>query len=118
MNLNSSFQQQNRVCFHTGSDIFYVPRIKFNSFHLIASLFRYFDVWLELAVPSILGGLDVNENMEIIRGYFAWHGKDMFNVYDEIDFYHPSKLITYEASSLGNKFCKYFIQDKFDHLNV
>ena len=106
------------ICSHTGSDLFYIPNSKFELFHLISSLFRYFDVFLELAVPGILSGLDVNSNMEIISGTYEWLRRDVFASYSYAKiglFFHPSKLIKYNASALGYKFWENFIQDKLSH---
>ena len=85
---------------------------------MISTLFRYFNVFLELAVPGILNGLDANNNMRILNGYYEWSGKELFNSYnyEKIGiFFHPSKLIRYNASALGNKFCEKFIQNKCSH---
>ena len=106
------------ICGHMGSDLFYVPNSKFESFHLISSLYRYFDVFLELAVPGILSGLDVNFNMEIISGTYDWNRAEVFVSYSYAKiglFFHPSKLINYNASAWGYKFCENFIQDKLSH---
>jgi hypothetical protein len=56
--------------------------------------------------------------MGILNGTYEWSGEELFNshYYDQIGiFFHPSKLIYYNASALGNKFCEKFIQNKCSH---
>ena len=105
------------ICSHMGSDTFYVPKSKFKFFHFISNLFRHYNIFLELAVPGILSGLDYNFNMNILNGTYDWSRREIFDsyAYDKIgSFFHPSKLFVYNASLLGNKFCKHFIQDKLN----
>ena len=112
---NSKSATSPQVCSKSPSDIFYVPQIKFESFHLLSSLFRYFNVFLELAVPGILSGLDSNGNMELLSGTYEWNKRDVFSSYYSYNkigaFFHPSKLFNYNASYLGRKFCEYFLQE-------
>jgi hypothetical protein len=114
----SNVSSEKIVCTHAGSDIFFIPKLRFDLFHLIGTLFRYFNVFLELAVPGILNGLDANNNMAILNGQYDWSRKEIFNSYDYEKigtFFHPSKLIFYNASALGTKFCEKFIQNKCSH---
>jgi hypothetical protein len=57
---------------HVAGDVFYVPRSLFQRFHLISTLFRRFEVFLEVAVPYILTGLDPNNSMVRISGKYFW----------------------------------------------
>jgi hypothetical protein len=64
--------------------------------------------------------LDENNNIEILNGKYEWNGKEIFDSYDYEKigiFFHPSKLIRYNASALGKKFCEKFIQNKFYEKN-
>ena len=78
-----------------------------------------FNVFLELAVPGILSGIDLNSNMETLEGTYDWVRAGPFNFdnYEKIGlFYHPTKFSQYKASTLGKKFCQSFIQDSLNHL--
>jgi len=106
------------ICRNTYSDLFYIPKQLFESFHFISNIFRHFNVFLEMAVPGILGGLAEHSEMEIIRGSYPWLESllnETFAKYDNLTFFHKSKLIFYNASELGNTFCKKFLQDKLNH---
>ena len=109
------------ICHFGGSDIFYVPQIKFKLFHFICSIYRKFGSFLELAVPGILSGMDFHTKIEILHGKYNFEnskGRLMnFGQYNEIGtFFHPFKYKTYTASSLGKQFCEKYVQDKINRI--
>ena len=77
----NSYQKIPSVCMHA-SDIFYLNKNSFRAFHLISSLFRRFSVFLELAVPTILAGIEDENNFLFIDGTFK--SKINFNRYDKL----------------------------------
>jgi hypothetical protein len=106
--------------FHAGSDWFYLPRSKFQSFHFISKLLRKFDVFLEVAVPYILEGLDSDNSAEGVSGRYEWGGV-YFNFtsdYNKFDvFYHPFKLSWLRAAdrkAQAGLYCSHFVQDKLE----
>ena len=115
-----------KICFtmtpelgYTGGDIFYVPKSKFMVFHFMCSIFRKFNLFLELAVPGILSGLDLHSRIQILNGKynFDYSGDRSldFSSYDTIGyFYHPFKYGAYTNSSKGKQFCNIYVQEKLD----
>jgi len=106
------------ICRNTFSDLFYIPKQLFESFHFISNIFRHFNVFLEMAVPGILGGLAEHSEIEIIKGFYPldeFAFNQTYDKYDNFTFFHKTKLIFYNASELGNTFCKKFLQDKLNH---
>ena len=87
-----------------GSDIFYLPKEKFDNFHFMSKLFRKYKVFLEIAVPTLLAGLAPKSNMEIMYGYYAWFEKRMDKNLDT--FIHPVKILKMIATENGTQFCK------------
>ena len=97
-----------------GSDWFYLPRHKFEIFPTISRLFRKHVIFLEIAVPTILIGLDDDKQPEILNGIYRWHAPfDFLAEYSNVmHFAHPFKL-----SGMKNnpRFCKLYIQDKISN---
>ena len=105
-----------------GSDIFYLPKSKFEIFHFMSAIFRKFDYFLELAVPGLLSGLDAHAHIEILKGTYSWNydnGRRLnFSLYNDTGaFYHPFKYSLYTASELGKQFCEMYIQEKLNHMS-
>ena len=102
-----------KFCF-LASDIFYLPRAKLKAYHYLSGLLTKFNVVLELAVPTMLAGLDTDKSIEIIGGLYYWMGVlfDFAN-YKHMNFFaHPAKLSYYKSSKAGYDYCSNFIQDK------
>ena len=98
------------ICMH-GSDVFYLNKKNFRSFHLISGLFRQFNVFLELAVPTILAGIESENNFQFIDGTFS--SQIDLNRYDKLGYFaHPVMLYEYFNNSNGKIFCEKFIKEK------
>ena len=112
--INANKSNYTRVCVH-GSDFFYLNARNFKRYHYISSLFRQFDVFLEIAVPTILAGI---ENVtEIINGTYTWSGQINLESYDTLGYFaHPVKISQYYNNPKGKIFCSKFIKDKFNDL--
>ena len=109
------------ICQPYGSDIYYVPQVKFKLFHFICSIFKRFGSFLELAVSGILSGMDLHTKIEILPGIYNFdYSKNRlidFSHYNEIGtFYHPFKYQIYTASTLGKQYCETYVQDKLNHM--
>jgi hypothetical protein len=106
--------------FHAGSDWFYLPRSKFQSFHLMSMLFRRYDIFLEIAVPYILTGLDSDNSTIGLDGRYDWLGhllqfKRDYPTFDV--FYHPFKLSWLKVRDKRDQaegFCGFYVQEKFN----
>ena len=104
-----------KVCANFVSDIFYLPRSQFKPFHLISEIFRKFRVYVEIAVSTILAGLDNYENIEVLKGTYKCCGKFGMHLYNEMGvFGHAAKISKYNSSLEGKLFCELFIQDIVD----
>ena len=84
------------------SDIFYMPKSKLVEFHFLSDLFNRERIFLEIAVPTILGGMAANADIEIIAGLYPWVrtevGDPMSRAFekiallDRVQFVHPVKV--------------------------
>jgi hypothetical protein len=103
--------------FYQGSDFFYLPKSKFRDFHFFSNLFRRFSVFLEIAVPTILFGIDYDNTARMhVNHTYYWGSRYYFQTYDNIgEMVHPAKLSEYKKTKAGSLFCSYFIQDKFNN---
>ena len=94
-----------------GADLFYLPRKKFDFFHIISQLFRKHNVFLEIAVPTILAGIDEEKSMEIIEGKYFWGKQFDFKHYNSTGtFAHPVKISQKENIK---PICEILINDAF-----
>ena len=96
-----------------------MPNNLFKEFNIVSKLFSKYNVFLEIAVPIILTGLDKYNLNENINGSYYWNGelfeleKDYYNVKH---FGHPFKLSLNLVSEKRKLLCQYFIQEKFINL--
>ena len=68
-----------------GSDIFYIPRSKFDGFHFFSELFRRNEVFLELSLSSMIAGLDEDgKSIQKLDGEYHWRNPFNMNMYDRI----------------------------------
>ena len=68
-----------------GSDVFYVPRAKFDDFGYFSEIFRRNGVFLELATSSVLAGLDNDgRTIQKIDGEYHWHHPYNMGMYERI----------------------------------
>ena len=98
------------------SDIFYMPMSKLAEFHFLSDLFNRERIYLEIAVPTILGGMAANTDIEIIAGLYPWvnteDGDPMANAFekiallDRVQFVHPIKVPTMDRK----RYCELMIQ--------
>jgi hypothetical protein len=122
-NFNGSLHHhltQTKSLFHVGGDVFYVPRSLFQRFHLISTLFRRFEVYLEVAVPYILTGLDPSNSMERMSGKYYWgDAKFRFDpdyAHPDAVYYHPFKLSWLKKRSrerFAVDYCRRHVSDKY-----
>ena len=114
--INADRSNYTRVCAH-GSDFFYLNFNNFKAFHYISSLFRQFSVFLEIAVPTILAGIENEKNIYLINGSYIWGDQIDLNSYDKLGYFaHPVKISQYYNTSAGRIFCDKFIKEKFNNL--
>jgi hypothetical protein len=99
----------------SGSDIFYLPKNKFKMFHFIAGLFVKFEVFLEIAVPTILIGLDSGFDAIIMNGVYVWGAEFYLDQYERFEhFAHPYKMSQLRGQSEGVRFCRLYVQEKIN----
>jgi hypothetical protein len=97
-----------------GSDWFYLPRDKFESFHLLSKIYRRYDVFLETAVPNLLAGLDSNNFTEVVMSGYRWGMKPFDFRTDYNDTFvlnHPFKLSWLKTMRKGEDFCRFYITE-------
>jgi hypothetical protein len=98
------------------ADIFYMPKSKLLEFHFLSDLFNREQIFLEIAVPTILGGMAASTDIEIIAGLNPWVntevGNPMANLFekitllDRVQFVHPVKVPTMDKK----RYCELMIQ--------
>ena len=75
---------------------------------------------LEIALPTILAGMEKNTLFEILEGKYIWSIKYFdfqWHNYDDIAaFVHPSKISKYNATKNGLLFCQKFIQEHIKNI--
>lgn len=100
-----------------GSDFFYLPGDKFELGFYLLNRFRKYNVFLELAVPIILAGIENNKTVQIINGHYEWGGipLNFANMYSRINFFHPFKLSKLKEKTIASNYCLYFISDYINH---
>ncbi|CAF0813496.1 unnamed protein product [Brachionus calyciflorus] len=115
INLNQEFVSNVTKVTYTGSDIFYIPKEKFASCYYINRRMRRYRVFLEIAVPMILAGLDTNKNIQKLNGYYEWNKKPLnYDLnYKQIDFFHPFKLSKIDNYNVGRNYCKNYVVEYF-----
>jgi hypothetical protein len=100
----------------TGSDMWYLPNKFFNSFQLIAGICRESNLFLEIAAPVVLYGLDSQNNTEQISITYQWnvpHGGSFIERYHPADMaYHSVKISMLKNERDRRDFCELFVKDK------
>jgi len=118
LELSKNGKNLNKICYDA-SDIFYIPRRLFHKFNVLSRVFSSNNVFLELAVPTILNGLDgLNHKDGILQGWYNWGKRIQFDKeYNSlVHFTHHFKLSEYNSPEKRSLVCKYLIQDKFNYL--
>ena len=95
---------------YEASDIFYVPSIFAEQYMYFARLFVKHGVFLEIAVPTILNGIENNNDIFRLEGYYLWYSeRDYYasKFKEEHHFFHAWKLSSELGKNRGVKFfCK------------
>ncbi|KAK6196305.1 hypothetical protein SNE40_001555 [Patella caerulea] len=102
----------NNAVFYEVSDIFYIPSRLSKQFQFLVNIFDGYGVYLEITVPTIINGLDKQDNIVRLQGSYLWYEdrvlyKDTFN-YSDV-FLHPVKL----GPCLLQDECKRFLCNKY-----
>ena len=114
---NSNYSKETTVCSGQFADLFYLPQKYFKRFHYLSSLFRLSDVFLEIAIPSLLAGLEKNTESVKLTSTYMFPKRYYFKLieYNQTgDFIHPGKIGDYIGTNAGKLFCEKFIQDTID----
>ena len=110
--INSKKSNYTSVCVHA-SDFFYLNSKNFRAFHYLSSAFRQFNVFLEIAVPTILAGIEKEDNIYSINATYVWFKQIDMNIYDNLGYFaHPVKISQYYNTTNGAIFCDKFIKEK------
>ncbi|RNA10035.1 hypothetical protein BpHYR1_001388 [Brachionus plicatilis] len=98
---------------YCGSDFFYLPSDKFEIGYYFLNKFRKYDVFLELAVPIVLAGIESNKTLQIMNGHYEWGGAPLrfHQMYSKINFFHPFKLSKLKQKETASNYCLYFVND-------
>jgi hypothetical protein len=98
------------------SDLFYMPKSKLSEFHFLSDLFNRERIFLEIAVPTILGGMAANTEIEYIAGLFPscmtevgdpfYLGFEKITLLDRVQFIHPLKVPRMDRK----RYCELMIQ--------
>ena len=128
-NRNQNFQQPNTTkygCFRGRSDVAYIPKRFVNTFIHLSETFSKYNVFLEIALPTILRMLDSSRNYLKMNGVYmpgrngtapVFDSKYVWAHYtDNLDFIHPVKL-NYGNNSVSNlAVLEYLIKEKVNEL--
>ena len=81
--------------FYCSSDIFYVPASFRRSWTFLGDIFLTNNVFLDIAVPTLMNGLDLTGNIVRMDGAYLWYN-DRVNYpahYSRsLNFFHPWKM--------------------------
>jgi hypothetical protein len=97
------------------SDIFYLPKRHFHSFQLIAGICRESKLFLEIAVPVVLSGLDSPNRTESLIEKYDWDKQHLSfkEKYNPVSIsHHPVKLSNLKNETERRDFCRLFVRDK------
>ncbi|KAK6178453.1 hypothetical protein SNE40_013242 [Patella caerulea] len=97
--------------FHAPSDILYIPCSYANNTIFFMDVFSKHNVFLELVIPTVIAGLEHQENIFTLKGQYLWYdGKrnQIPQLFKADDVYlHPVKLSIIKTT-LKNFFCETF----------
>ena len=100
----------------SASDLFYIPKRKFELFNFFSKIFQKHEVFHEIGIPTILSGIDAEGSPVILNCSYTWGGIqfNFKNYNSDLHFAHPMKL-----SNQNNikQICELFIKDKFSYEN-
>lgn len=115
IDLNQEVKSNITKIYFQGSDIFYLPKKKFSDFYLISKIFRMHNLFLEIAVPTILAGLDRIDQIEVMEGLYNWSPNPFSfnNDYNFTHYFHSFKLSRLGNMDIRAGFCSLFLNDKF-----
>ncbi|GFO04765.1 hypothetical protein PoB_003127000, partial [Plakobranchus ocellatus] len=98
-----------RCLTYEASDIFYLPANLASEFTFFSDIFSQNQVFLEIAIPSILSGLVTDAGIYRLRGSYLWfQDRDRCPyVYTQFDhFYHAWKMSKFADVKQASFFCK------------
>ena len=123
---SSVYNEEERFgCFRGRSDVVYIPNRLSSKFVQLSKLFYKHDVFLEIALPTILRMLEESINYVYLNGIylpgrvnatFIRNASYLWRYYDDkINFIHPVKLNYADDAQITNKvILNTFIKNKFD----
>lgn len=124
--LRKNNKNSHEQCYGGRSDVFYIPRRFLHQFVYLAKMFRNNDVFLEIAVPTILRMLDNQRKFQHLKGVYlpgragtepVVNSNYLWSVYNaDLDFIHPVKLHYGENSTNNYLILENFIQQKVNKL--
>ncbi|KAK3755119.1 hypothetical protein RRG08_041033 [Elysia crispata] len=81
--------------FYTSSDIFYVPTIFRRSWIFLGEIFVENNVFLDVAVPTLMNGIDLTGNIIRLDGTYLWYNNRAnypAHYWGFLNFFHPWKI--------------------------
>ncbi|XP_066917332.1 uncharacterized protein [Clytia hemisphaerica] len=114
-------------CYRGRADIFYVPKHKWKTFSKLSKIFHENNVFLEIAVPTILRMISTSSEREFLDGIYLpgrvnssviRDTRYLWSHYqDDLHFIHPVKLrYGDEGTSLNRFVLDTFVKPKFDSI--
>ncbi|GFR80092.1 hypothetical protein ElyMa_000572100 [Elysia marginata] len=105
-----------RCLTYEASDIFYLPAKMATDFTFFSDIFSQTQVFLEIAIPSILTGLATDAGIYRLRGNYLWFQDrvrcpDVYTQYDH--FYHAWKFSKFSEPGQASFYCREVI-DRID----
>ena len=105
--------------FYCSSDIFYVPALFRRSWTFLGDIFVTNNVFLDIAVPTLMNGMDMTGNIVRMSGIYLWV-EDRANYRDHygksLNFFHPWKMSWIKRSDHANFMCYYILPNMVDDL--
>ena len=94
--------------FYCSSDIFYVPAIHRRSWIFLGDIFLKNNVFLDIAVPTLMNGMDLTGNIVRLDGLYLWY-TDRQNYASRyggfLNFFHPWKMGWIQKPQHANFMC-------------
>ena len=105
--------------FYCSSDIFYVPALHRQAWSMLSDIFFTNNVFLDIAVPTLMNGLDLTSNIVRMDGIYLWYN-DRANYPQHYrhthQFFHPWKMGWIHREDHANFMCYYVLPHIVDHL--
>jgi hypothetical protein len=108
--------------FNAGSNCFYLPRSKFETFHFVSMIFRSFGLHAKVAVPYLIVGLDSDNSSQSLVGRYKWNNQlsvinDYLNYSAENSYFYPFKISLQQSrmKDQADELCRYYLKNKYDN---